>query len=64
MKKCFESYINLINLGIYSQKIFTKLNHETLVSVNYEDFKDENGELYLKDTREHTSIISCYKKLQ
>ena len=32
------------------------------MSVNYEDFKDENGELYLKDTREHIKVIACFKK--
>ena len=49
--------------GVYSQKIFTKLEHTTLKSLNYADFKDENGELYLKDTREHTKIVTCLKKL-
>lgn len=49
--------------GVYSQRIFTKLEHTTLKSLNYADFKDENGELYLKDTREHTKIVTCLKKL-
>ena len=49
--------------GIYSQKVFEKLEHTTLTSLDYDDFRDENGELYLKDTREHTKIITCYKKL-
>ena len=49
--------------GIYSQRIFTKLGHTTLTSLDYDDFRDENGELYLKDTREHTKIITAYKKL-
>ena len=49
--------------GNYSQRIFTKLDHTTLNSVNYDDFRDENGELYLKDTREHVKIITCFKKL-
>ena len=51
-------------LGNYSQKIFTKLNYQTLTSLDYADFKDENGDLYLKDTREQTSIITCCKKLK
>ena len=51
-------------LGIYSQKIFQKLDHKTTHSVKYADFKDENGELYLKDTREHICVISCYKKFK
>ena len=49
--------------GVYSQRIFTKLEHTTLTSLDYDDFRDENGELYLKDTREHTKIITCCKKL-
>ena len=49
--------------GVYSQKIFTKLEHTTLKSLNYADFRDEKGELYLKDTREHTKIVTCVKKL-
>ena len=49
--------------GVYSQKVFEKLEHTTLTSLDYDDFRDENGELYLKDTREHTKIITCYKKL-
>ena len=49
--------------GKYSQRIFEKLEHTTIKRVMYDDFRDENGELYLKDTREHTSIITCYKKL-
>jgi len=51
-------------LGNYSQRIFTKLDHTTLNSVNYDDFRDADGELYLKDTREHVKIITCYKKLK
>ena len=49
--------------GVYSQRVFTKMEHTTLTSLDYDDFRDENGELYLKDTREHTKIITCYKKL-
>ena len=49
--------------GVYSQRIFTRLGHTTLTSLDYDDFRDENGELYLKDTREHDKIITCVKKL-
>ena len=28
--------------------VFTKLEHTILTSLEYADFKDENGELYLK----------------
>ena len=53
----------MIMPGNYSQRIFTKLDHTTLTSLNYDDFKDASGELYLKDTREHVKIITCFKKL-
>jgi len=39
--------------GNYSAKIFEKLGHTLIKAVNYADFKDNRGELYLKDTREH-----------
>jgi len=58
---CTHTYAHVT--GIYSQKIFKKLDHTVLTSLDYVDFKDKNGELYLKDTREHTSIITNYKKL-
>ena len=49
--------------GIYSQRIFSKLGHTTLTSVNYDDFRAADGELYLQDTREHTNVITCFKKI-
>merc|ERR1711892_392762 len=49
--------------GKYSRRIFEKLGYTILSEVAYADFKDEDGELYLKDTQEHLSIISCIKKL-
>ena len=52
-----------LNSGVYSQRIFEYLGHNVINRVKYEDFKDENGNLYLNDTREHTSIITCYRKL-
>ena len=51
------------HLGLYSQKIFEKLGHTTDNRLMYNEFVDKNGELYLKDTREHTSCITCYRKL-
>ena len=49
--------------GNYSQRIFSSLGYTTLTSLNYDQFRDESKELYLKDTREHLKIITCYKKL-
>merc|ERR1719228_2516961 len=50
--------------GKYSRRIFEKLDHTILTEVVYDEFRDENGDLYLKDTREHKSIISCLKELK
>ena len=50
--------------GKYSRRIFEKLDHTILTEVVYADFKDENGQLYLKDTREHLSCITCVKELK
>ena len=50
-------------LGKYSRRIFEKLGHTILSEVVYDEFRDENGELYLKDTREHNSAITCLKEL-
>ena len=50
--------------GKYSRRIFERLGHTILTEVIYADFKDENGELYLKDTREHLSCITCVKELK
>merc|ERR1719410_2020177 len=49
--------------GNYSRKIFEKLGHTLKTEVVYADFKDENGEPYLKDTREHISLTTFFKKL-
>jgi hypothetical protein len=32
--------------------------------LEYDKFRDEKGELYLKDTREHTSAVFFTKNLQ
>jgi len=50
--------------GKYSRRIFEKLEHTILTEVAYDTFKDEDGELYLKDTREHLSVITCLKELK
>jgi len=50
--------------GNYSRKIFEKLGHTILTELAYADFKDENGELYLKDTREHVSVTTWVKELK
>jgi len=49
--------------GKYSRRIFEKLGFTILSEVAYSDYKDTNGELYLNDTREHMSILTCVKEL-
>jgi hypothetical protein len=49
--------------GIYSRRIFENLGFTLQSEVAYIDFKDEIGLLYLKDTREHTSVTTWAKKL-
>ena len=58
---CTHTYVCVT--GNYSRRIFEKLGHTILSEVVYADFKDANGELYLKDTREHFSVITCVKEL-
>ena len=59
---CEYSY-NMVT-GLYSGKIFReKCNYIVDYEVFYAQFVDENGDLYLNDTREHLSCFSCYKKL-
>ena len=50
--------------GLYSGKIFKRAGYEVVSEVMYADFKDENGELYLNDTREHTSCLNVIKILE
>jgi len=49
--------------GKYSRRIFEKLGHTIINEIKYADYKDEQGEPYLKDTREHESLIICWKDL-
>ena len=55
--------INFSYLGLYSQKVFRNLNWTNIKSVAYADFKNENGEEYLTDTREHTHIMTYFRKI-
>lgn len=48
--------------GLYSGKIFKKAGYEVQKEVAYAQFKDKNGELYLKDTREHLSCCIMTKR--
>ena len=49
--------------GMYSQKLFAGLDHITITSVEYADYKDPSGQPYINDTREHKKLVVCYKKI-
>ena len=58
-----EYSVNLVT-GLYSGKIFRdKLKYTVRSEVFYAQFIDEDGNLYLNDTREHLSCFMCYKKI-
>ena len=62
-EKGCEYSLNLVT-GLYSGIIFReKCNYIVMKEVIYAEFLDKKGDLYLNDTREHTSCFSCYKKL-
>ena len=48
---------------MYSQRLFAGLGYITLTNLEYADYKDPSGQPYLTDTREHTKLVVCYKKI-
>ena len=60
-KEC-EGYFAGLS-GIYSQKIYKDLGFSWMKELVYADFKDESGNIVLDDTKEHTSMVTGYKKL-
>lgn len=49
--------------GMYSERVFINLDYKVLKELYYQNFRDEKGELYLKDTREHSKCFTCVKVL-
>ena len=49
--------------GNYSKKLFVGLGYTQLKAVNYDEFRDEQGQLYLQDTREHIAATTFCKQL-
>lgn len=49
--------------GLYSGKVFRKSGYTVKSEVQYADYRDPSGELYLSDTREHTSCFMAVKQL-
>ena len=62
-KEAGATHTYLLATGNYSRKIFGKLGYTHLDTVNYDEFRDDQGELYLKDTREHIAATTWYKEL-
>ena len=60
-KEC-EGYFALLS-GIYSQKIYKDLSFSWMKEMVYANFKDNDGNIVLDDTREHKSMITAFKKL-
>ena len=58
---CTHTYA--IVTGNYSARVFDKLGHTLVNAVNYRDFKDDQGQVYLKDTREHEQCRVYLKAL-
>ena len=48
----------------YSARIFRKLGWTQTASLKYEDFRNEEGELFVTDTREHTEMVTFSKILK
>ena len=57
------SYTHILATGNYSRKIFSGLGYRHLNTLNYSEFRDEQGELYLQDTREHIAATTWLKTL-
>jgi len=53
----------LMATGMYSQRIFQKLDFRILNEYNYEDLKYDNGEIIIWDSREHTKGQIVCKEL-
>ena len=62
-KKAGCEYVYVLATGNYSNKIFDKLGFSVESELVYSEFVDEQGELLLRDTREHTKSQVRVKKL-
>ena len=57
------SYTYLLATGNYSRRLFAGLGYSHLNTLTYSEFMDQQGELYLKDTREHIAATTWCKPL-
>ena len=57
------TYTAAMVTGNYSARIFRKLGYDVKAEIVYNEFRDENGDLYLNDVREHYSCLFCVKKI-
>ena len=60
-KEC-DGYFALLS-GIFGQKIYKDLYFSWMKELVYANFRDEDGNLILDDTREHKSAITALKRL-
>merc|ERR1711935_490846 len=60
-KGCTHTFI--LATGNYSTKLFQNMGYTQLKTLVYDEFRDKNGELYLKGTREHISCSTFIKEL-
>ena len=57
---CTHSFVFVT--GKYSQRVFERSGYKEINRLVYDDFRMENGELFLKDTREHTMAVAYMKE--
>ena len=57
------SYTYILATGNYSRRIFSGLGYRHLNTLTYSEFRDDQGELYLKKTKEHIAATTWLKTL-
>jgi len=57
---CTHGYVMVT--GNYSAKVFSMLGYKLEHGIRYSDFRDESGNLYITDAREHDRCITVSKK--
>ena len=57
------TYTYLLATGNYSRRLFDGLGYTHHNTLTYSEFRDPQGELYLKDTREHIAATTWSKPL-
>ena len=63
VRRCETLASYLLATGNYSRRVFAGLGYSHLNTLTYAEFRDDQGELYLKDTREHIAATTWCKQL-